>query len=327
MVPTSHLAGRGAHIIPKLGDRMALLNLFRGKPEEKAPESKGLTGLLENFSIEVMPRTAAKIDDFRGLLPRGTRVYIAHIDGTPIDDMVATAKRLTDEGFVAMPHIPARIIPSRTALEDWVSRYHNDAGVEQALLLGGGLANPSGELESSMHLIETGLFDRYGFKRLHVAGHPEGNKDIDPDGTTKAVDDALKFKQVYSESTDAKLAIVTQFSFDPKPVITWAERIAAAGVKMPIHLGIAGPTKLQTLIKFALSCGVGASISVLQKRALDLSKLLVPYEPTDFLSEIASYREANPNSLIEQIHVFPLGGILPSAEYMRQRLPAVNLSA
>ena len=47
-----------------------------------------LTALLEDFSIEVMPRTAAKIDDFRAILPAGTRVYLAHIDGTDFAEML-----------------------------------------------------------------------------------------------------------------------------------------------------------------------------------------------------------------------------------------------
>ncbi len=298
---------------------MAILNVFKSKRVEEAAPKAEFGGLLGGYSIEVMPRTAAKIDDFRQFLPRGTRVYIAHIDGTPIEEMVATAKRLTDEGFAVMPHIPARSIHGKAMLEEWLNRYRNEAGVEQALLLAGGVATPAGDLDSSLHLIETGLFDRYGFKRLHVAGHPEGNKDIDRDGTTLLVDEALKFKQAYSESSDAEMAIVTQFAFDAKPVILWAERIAAAGVRLPIHLGIAGPTKLQTLIKFAISCGVGPSLSVLQRRALDLSKLLTPYEPDDFLSEIAEYKATHPQSLIEQIHVFPLGGIRPSAEWMNER--------
>ncbi|ATN32790.1 5,10-methylenetetrahydrofolate reductase [Rhizobium sp. ACO-34A] len=299
---------------------MALLNLFKGKQEEKSLELDGFKDMLEGYSIEVMPRTAAKIDDFKTLLPQGTRVYIAHIDGTPIEEMVETAKRLSNDGFPTMPHFPARSIPNVATLEDWIKRYREEAGVDQALLLGGGLPNPVGELESSLQLIETGLFDRYGFKRLHVAGHPEGNKDIDTVGGTKIVDEALMRKQAYSERTDAEMAITTQFAFDAKPVIAWAERIAADGVKLPIHLGIAGPTKLQTLIKFAIACGVGPSLTVLQKRALDLSKLLVPYEPTDVLTEIADYKLAHPESLIHSIHVFPLGGIRPSAEWMNKRL-------
>jgi 5,10-methylenetetrahydrofolate reductase len=300
---------------------MALMNLFKGKPDEAPAGSTRFRDLIDGYSIEVMPRTAAKIDDFKTLLPKGTRVYIAHIEGTPIEEMVATAKRLTDDGFPVMPHFPARIIPSLAVLEDWIKRYHNEAGVEQALLLGGGVSTPAGELDSSMQMIESGLFDRYGFKRLHVAGHPEGNKDIDKDGGYRIVDEALKFKQAYSESSDAEMAIVTQFAFDAKPVIAWAERIAAAGVKLPIHLGIAGPTKLQTLIKFAISCGVGPSIAVLQKRAMDLSKLLLPYEPAEVLEDIADYKAAHPESLIQQIHVFPLGGIRTSAEWMNARLP------
>ncbi|AYD02953.1 methylenetetrahydrofolate reductase [Neorhizobium sp. NCHU2750] len=306
---------------------MAILSIFRNRQAEVAPQASVFGGLLGGYSIEVMPRTAAKIDSFREFLPAGTRVYIAHIDGTPIEDMVATAKRLTDEGYVAMPHIPARSIHGKAMLEDWIARYVNEAGVEQALLLAGGVASPAGDLASSLHLLETGLFDRYGFKRLHVAGHPEGNKDIDRDGTTLLVDEALKFKQAWSERSNADMAIVTQFAFDAKPVILWAERIAAAGVKLPIHLGVTGPTKLQTLIKFAVSCGVGPSLGVLQKRALDLSKLLTPYEPEEFLTEIAAYKLAHPESLIEQIHVFPLGGIRPSADWMNQRLLEDRIAA
>ena len=301
---------------------MALLGLFKGKPEETPVEAARYRGVIDGYSIEVMPRTAAKIDDFKSLLPAGTRVYIAHIEGTPIEDMVETARRLHQDGFPVMPHFPSRIIPSAAVLEDWIKRYRNEAGVDQALLLGGGVSTPAGDFHSSMQLIETGFFDRCGFKRLHVAGHPEGNKDIDLDGSTRLVDEALKFKQLYSERTDAKLAITTQFAFDAKPVIAWAERIAAAGVKLPIHLGIAGPTKLQTLLKFAISCGVGPSISVLQKRAMDLSKLLLPYEPTDLLTEIADYKATHPQSLIQHIHVFPLGGIRASADWMNERLAA-----
>lgn len=299
---------------------MAILNLFKNRRADEKSEQISFGALLDGYSIEVMPRTAAKIDNFREFLPAGMRVYIAHIDGTPIDDMVATAKRLTDNGYAVMPHMPARLIRDKAMFEDWVSRYSNEAGVSQALLLAGGLSSPRGELDSSLQLLETGLFDRYGFKRLHVAGHPEGNKDIDKDGTTRLVDRALKFKQAYSENSDVEMAIVTQFAFDAKSIIRWAERIAEAGVTLPIHLGVAGPTKLQTLIKFAISCGVGPSLSVLQRRAMDLSKLLVPYEPDEFLTEIADYKATHPQSLIEQIHVFPLGGVRASADWVNERV-------
>ncbi|MGR3699082.1 MAG: methylenetetrahydrofolate reductase, partial [Roseovarius sp.] len=269
----------------------------------------------EGYSIEVMPRTAEKVENFRDLLPAGTRVYIAHIEGTPIEDMVATAARLNAEGYPVMPHFPARIIKDRATLADWIARYQGEANVDQALLLAGGVTTPHGDFDSSMQLLESGEFDRAGFKRLHVAGHPEGNKDIDPDGSMKNVEDALRWKQKFSETTDAKMALATQFAFDAKPIIAWADSLSAAGITLPIHIGIAGPAKLQTLIKFAIACGVGPSLKVLQKRAMDVSKLLLPYEPTDVLSDLAAHKAANPNFNIEHVHFFPLGGIKANAEW------------
>jgi len=293
---------------------MALLN-FRKRDTVETAVPPEMAAFLQGYSIEVMPRTAEKVEDFRALLAPGTRVYIAHIDGTPIEDMTATARRLADDGFRVMPHFPARIIKDRAMLADWIARYQGEAGVDQALLLAGGVAAPHGAFDSSMQLMDTGLFDKAGFKRLHVAGHPEGNKDIDPDGGMKAVEDALRWKQAFSERTDAHMALATQFAFDADPIIKWVEDLSAAGITLPVHIGIAGPAKLQTLIKFAIACGVGPSLKVLQKRAMDVTKLLLPYEPTEVLSKLAAHKAAHPDFNIEQVHFFPLGGITSTATW------------
>jgi len=219
--------------------------LFKfGRKESGAPVigSETLVPFLNGFSIEVMPRTAEKVDDFTALLPAGTRVYIAHIDGTPIDEMVATAARLRREGFEPMPHFPARIIKDKATLTEWVTRYKAEADVKQGLLLAGGVDKPQGDFHSSLQLLESGAFD--GFERLHVAGHPEGNKDIDPDGSDKLVMDALRWKQAFSARTDAKMALATQFCFEAGPVIDWVNRLNAEGIDLPVHIGVAGPAKL-----------------------------------------------------------------------------------
>ncbi|WP_322865941.1 methylenetetrahydrofolate reductase [Aquicoccus sp. G2-2] len=295
---------------------MTLLN-FRRKATDShdTPANGAVEAFLNGYSIEVMPRTAQKVEDFRALLPLGTRVYIAHIEGTPIEEMVATAKRVAGEGFAVMPHFPARIIKDRATLENWIAMYQGEAGVNQALLLAGGVTTPHGDFDSSMQLLDSGLFDKAGFTRLHVAGHPEGNRDIDPDGGMKNVEEALQWKQQFSERTDATMALATQFAFEAAPIIAWAEGLKAAGITLPIHIGIAGPAKLQTMIKFAVTCGVGPSIRVLQRRAKDVSKLLLPYEPTEVISDLAAYNAATPDSNIEQVHFFPLGGIKTNANW------------
>jgi len=294
---------------------MALFSFGKKESPTAQTVDPNVEAFLKDYSIEVMPRTAEKVEDFRALPPEGTRVYIAHIEGTPIEDMVATAKRLNNDGFRVMPHFPARIIKDEATLGDWIARYQGEADVKQALMLAGGVEKPHGDFHSSMQLLETGLFDKAGFERLHVAGHPEGNKDIDPDGSMKNVDEALQWKQKFSERTDAKMALATQFAFDTKPIIDWANGVKAAGVDLPIHIGIAGPAKLQTLIKFAIACGVGPSLKVLQKRAMDVSKLLLPYEPNDVISELAAHKAANPDFNITNVHFFPLGGIKTNANW------------
>ena len=291
---------------------MSILNFSSNNVSETNP---ALEAFLKNFSIEVMPRTASKIENFKKLLPQNTRVYVAHIEGTPINEMIDTAKRLTDEGYNVMPHFPARIIESKEVLVNWIDRYKNEAGVKDALLLAGGVNQPYGEFHSSMDLLDTGEFDKAGFKNLHVAGHPEGNMDIDTDGKTKNVDSAISWKQEFSQKTDANMAITTQFCFESGPVIEWADRMASMGIDIPIHIGVAGPAKLQTMIKFSMACGVGASLRVLKRRAIDVTKLLLPFKPDQFLTELAEYKALNPNFLITNVHFFPLGGIKTNAKW------------
>ena len=294
---------------------MSLLNFRRKEPPATPTTNPEVEAFLKDYSIEVMPRTAEKVEDFTALLPAGTRVYIAHIDGTPIEDMVATAKRLNADGYKVMPHFPARIIKDRATLENWIAMYQGEADVKQALLLAGGVTTPAGDFSDSMQLMETGLFDQAGFERLHVAGHPEGNRDIDTDGTRLRVDDALRWKNDFQTRTDAKMAIATQFAFEAQPIIEWADSLKHAGITLPIHIGIAGPAKLQTLIKFAIACGVGPSLKVLQKRAMDVTKLLLPYEPADVVTELARHKAENPDFNVTHVHFFPLGGIKTNANW------------
>ena len=280
--------------------------------------SEAIKKFLDGFSVEVTPKAASKIENFEDYIPSGTLVYIAHIEGTPIEEMVETAKKINDQGFCAMPHFPARIIKDKNVLEDWISRYKNEANVSNALLIAGGANKPYGEYDSSIQLIESELFDKADFNNLHIAGHPEGSMDIDPDGSTTNVNQALSWKNEFSKRTDANMAITTQFSFDANYVISWANNIKEAGIDIPVHIGIAGPAKLQTLLRYSIECGVGASIKIIQKRAKDLTKLLLPYKPTNIITELATYKANNPSFNIEKVHFFPLGGIKQVSDFVKE---------
>lgn len=205
----------------------------------------------------------------------------------------------------------------RTQGDGWGNRYKDEAGVDQALVLGGGANRPRGDFNSSMQLLESGLFESAGFTRLHVAGHPEGNRDIDPGKGTRNADAALLWKQDFARRSGLEMAIVTQFCFKASMVLDWIAHLREIEVSLPVHLGIAGPAKLQALIKYAIACGVGPSLSILQRRAMDLKQLISSYEPNEVLKAIARAKDERDNSLVPAaVHIFPLGGIAASVDYL-----------
>lgn len=294
---------------------MRFFQLFsRPKPAQPGPID-ATSRFLQGTSVEVTPRALAKLRSPLAL-PPGTVVFVAHIAGTGFEDMLAAACALRTAGHHPVPHLPARLIADRAMLADWLNRYRGEAGVDRALLLAGGVRTPAGEFSDSMQLVQTGLFDQMEFRQLFFAGHPEGSRDIDPDGGTVLVDQALSWKQALAQRTDARVALLTQFVFDAAPVIDWSRRIAARGIDLPIHVGLAAPARLQTLIKYALSCGVGPSVKVLQRRAADVTKLLLPYTPDTVAADLAAHVAAHPDSRIVGAHLFPLGGIAAATDWL-----------
>lgn len=273
--------------------------------------------LLDAASVEVTPRTLARLGGPLNL-PRGTEVFVAHIDGTDFADLLVAACRLRQMGMEPVPHVPARLIPDAAELGRRLQALRDQADVRRALLVGGGRRQPVGALSSTMDLVETGHFDRLGFTHLHFAGHPEGSRDLDPQGGTQVADAALAWKQALAQRSDARLGLVTQFLFEAAPAIAWAERIARSGIGLPVRIGLAGPARLQSLIRFGLDCGIGPSLGVLQRRARDIRKLLVPVTPDAVIADLEAHRRAWPGTPIAGLHLFPFGGIEACTTWLAQ---------
>lgn len=192
-----------------------------------APESTIVRPL--PASIEILPKQLPTSEQLRVLLPSGTRVYLPDV-GTPGTDaeMLAAARRLQDIGCIPVPHLAARRIRSREALETRIGELAEQAGVNDVLVIGGGVPTPVGPYSSTMDLLETGLLDKFGIKDVAVAGHPEGS----PDFTKASAIESLRRKQTFADRTGARLRIVTQFSFDHTHVVAWAEDLAKKSASM-----------------------------------------------------------------------------------------------
>ncbi len=267
-----------------------------------------------NASIEVSAKHVhdAKLD--ASMLPAHTRVYITDVGVDPVSEIVAAARMVTDMGYAPVPHVPARRIESEGALDARLSALVREAGVSDVLIIAGEADEQMGPYSQSLDLLQTGLIDKLGIKHVGIGGHPEGN--VAYGG--KDLMDVLRDKAAFAAESDAEFRIVTQFGFDGPKFVAWAEEIARQNINLPVHLGVAGPAKITTLIKYAALCGVGNSLNFFKKRTGAIAQLATRHSPEDVVNPIENaWRQGVGN--IAQIHVFPFGGLKASSEWLTER--------
>lgn len=277
-------------------------------PEE--PGSVSLRQFVENYSIEATPRQLESAASLASL-PRGTSVYVPYLPRASMADTVRACRRVAAGGFRAVPHVTARAAASRAKLDEQLARLA-DAGASSLLLIAGDRRRPAGPFRSTLDVLDTGLLQAHGFRDIGVAGHPEGHPVADP----QSLMDALRRKSRYAGETGTRMWIVTQFAFSADPVIGWLERLREAGIELPVRIGIPGPAKAQTLLRYALQCGIGASSRMLGRRPDAVSQLLGRWTPAAMLLPLARYKAETPGSRIAGIHVFPFGGLLKSVDFL-----------
>lgn len=266
-------------------------------------------------SIEVSPKQAVENADLPGLFPQGTRVYITDVGTDSAETLTAGAKRIRDLGYSPVPHFASRRLTTKNALIERVKMMAGEAGISDVLVIGGGLDQPNGDFTSTMEVLETAKFDQHGITHIGVAGHPEGS----PDFSEEVANEALRLKRDFALRTGARVRIVTQFGFDAEKFILWADTLKDAGIDLPVHLGVAGPAKITTLIKFAAMCGIGNSVSFLKKRGSSLITLATGFSPDSVVGPIEDHVNTAEQTAIRQIHVFPFGGVKKSAEWLAKR--------
>jgi methylenetetrahydrofolate reductase (NADH) len=253
------------------------------------------------------------LDELAHVLPAGYGVYVAHTPKATPDDIVRVALRVQALGLTASPHIVARRVVDPQRLRD---RLHAlvAGGVEQALLVAGDLATPTGPFTSTLDLLDSGVLRDVGIKRLGVAGHPEGH----PVVTDEILWQALERKQAYGRASGLKMHIATQFGFDARSLANFEAGLAKHQISLPIHAGVAGPTPFTKLLKYAAFCGVGASLRAVAGNSLSLGRL--PHLVTradEMLLGVYRAKQATPDSRIFAPHFFAFGGVLETARWLR----------
>ncbi|MGB1959561.1 MAG: methylenetetrahydrofolate reductase [Candidatus Puniceispirillaceae bacterium] len=266
-----------------------------------------------DWSIEVTPAGATKIESFAGILEEGTTVNVTFLPGSDPLDTIATAKRLADDGMNAVPHIAARSLQNKEQLDDLLKRMTSEANVREVLVIGGGVDNPVGEFDCTMQILQTGLIQKYGITHIGVSGHPEGSPDISADQLAQAI----SRKNEFARKEGLSLYMETQFCFDPAAVLAWEKTIRQAGNQLPIRIGIPGPATIKTLFRFAQISGIGPSMRFIAKQARNVAKLMTVQSPHELLAGLAEGMAADNKCLLQHFHYYPFGGFAKTAAYAK----------
>ena len=270
-----------------------------------------VASLLREYSTEVTARDRRSIDAAPDLLPRGAEVFIAAVPGEGIDLMIAAAARLRALGLTPVPHIVARNFADLKDVDHALGRLRDEAGLDRLLALGGDRDKPEGGLHCSQQLIGSGLFQKHGVRKLFIACYPEGH----PRVADAVLEEARQDKLRIAAEAGLDVTLISQFCFDAGPIVEMTRRMRAQGTQVPYRVGVAGPAERATLVKYALMCGVGASLRALKQRQ-DLARNVMSGEtPEALLTEVAAAQQADPALGVAGVHFFTFGGLARSVEW------------
>ncbi|KRR01848.1 hypothetical protein CQ12_13460 [Bradyrhizobium jicamae] len=273
--------------------------------------SPRLAALLPSASVEISSR-GHQLAELRDHFAAGTDVTITFLPGDHYRHNVETATALRRAGYNPVPHIAARELASREALDDFLARARGEAGVSRILLIAGDVAAAKGPFKSTRDICVSGLIEAHAVSSVSLAGHPEGHPFLE-------LPDAMKVLggwRDWGRQTKTRVDIVTQFCFESTPILQWIGALDRAGIDLPVIIGLAAPATPATLTKFALRCGIGNSMRALRAQIGRFGRLLTDTGPDDVVRGLRSAPPAATAS-IAGFHLFPFGGLRKAGAWLR----------
>jgi methylenetetrahydrofolate reductase (NADPH) len=276
-------------------------------PAEQRPEAiERIATLMRGCSIETTRPSDTDVAALK-VLRRGTQVYLSAVPGRPAEESIVAAIRLRAAGFEPVPHVAVRNFDSAQALDDFVARLNGEADVRRVLVIAGD-RETYGPFRSAIDAIDSGLFRRRGIRTLGIAGYPQGHPRIGNDQLFRAMTDKI----AAAETMGLAIEIVTQFCFDARAILDYVARLRAFGLENPVRIGLAGPTSIGSLLRYASRCGVRTSAQALARRAGLLRQMFALTAPDDLIRTLAEAAPAN-----VAMHFFSFGGVPATARWTR----------
>jgi len=263
-----------------------------------------MPGFAQRFSLEATRPNAGEIAALADILPAGTPVYFSAVPTITPQELIGAAALLRKSGLEPVVHIAARRIGAAADLANLLAGLRGEADVRRLLVIGGDI-EPLGPFPDALAVIQKGRLREAGITEIGIGAYPEGHHRI-PAGRLEA---ALDEKIAAAAAHGLAVHIVSQFSFSPERILVWLRRLRACGISKPVKVGMAGPTNVPGLLRYAKRCGVDASLrGLMSGAAAGLLGNVGPDRIVEALSGADDLGDAAP-------HYFSFGGAVETARY------------
>jgi len=268
--------------------------------------SPAVRALVAEVRYELVPLKS--VDGAIDALPPGSPVSVTCSPTKGVDTTLELTARLIDLGHDAVPHLSARMVEGPTHVER-IAAWLRDHGCEEVFVIAGDAAPPHGPYHDGMAFLRELFEQETPLQRVGVPGYPDGHPLID----SGALAEALHEKQALIAEAGLRGSMTTQMCFDASRIRSWIVDVRAAGLTMPIDLGVPGVVDRARLMSMGVRLGVGASLRYLRKNRAVL-KLVGPsgYDPSELVADLAEDAEALG---IDGLHSFTFNSVAETAAW------------
>jgi methylenetetrahydrofolate reductase (NADPH) len=264
--------------------------------------------LLGNARYEVLP-TATIEDKLLEHVPVERTVTVTASPTKGLEPTLDLTERLTGHGYVAVPHLAARMVRDKAQLAEICERL-SGKGITRVFVPGGD-ADPPGAYPDALSMLEDLKELGSPFPHVGITGYPESHPTIDDDLTIQSMWDKRRYAT----------HVVSNLTFDPQVLTTWVRRMRKRGITMPVLLGIPGPVDRAKLLTMAGKIGVGESTRFLVKHKSTFARLAAPggFTGEKFLQKCAAELSA-PEMGVEGVHVFTFNQVAETERWRTELL-------
>jgi methylenetetrahydrofolate reductase (NADPH) len=272
--------------------------------------------LLSNASVELGPNRAQDATAIAAKLPQGTSVFVSHLPRHTLAQSLPAVQSLYEAGLHPVAHIAARRVASREELTAFLRTACRRAGVRRLLLIGGDLGDAAGPYTDAEAVLADPAVADTGVEEISFAVYPEEHPCI----PAHQLEDALDRKITRASAMGLSVSLVTQLCFTPERIAACIDTVAARYPLVAQHIGVAGPTSLMSLARYAQTCGVANSFGSLVRMGSKSFRLATSSDPLRELVPVAAHLTGRNRPNIAGAHFFAFGGAIATADWIANEM-------